>query len=180
MILRNFDIAKDDKNYKLKVKHLLTIKPDNFRIRARLRDDKRPTDFLRSLRVASTSVETSTRPLDSLNASKLSPMTILFGSDTGTCEALAHRIAMEAGVRGFGPKVFAMNDATGCLPDDHPVVIVSASYNGLPSRNATKMFSWIKSLQPGDLRNVQYAVFGCGMFNSYISEIEFRTIMLKR
>ncbi|KZL71025.1 FUM6p [Colletotrichum tofieldiae] len=162
MILRNFDISKDDQSYKLKVKHLLTIKPAVFKIRVRLRDDKRPTDFLKSLRAVSATVGTPPRPAVLLGDSGLNPMTVLYGSDAGTCEALAHRIAVEAGARGFNPNVLPMNDATGCLPKDHPVVIVSASYNGLPSRNATKFVSWIQSLQPGDLQNVHYAVYACG------------------
>ncbi|KAF4826625.1 Bifunctional cytochrome P450/NADPH--P450 reductase [Colletotrichum tropicale] len=45
MLLRNFDIKKDDLGYKLKVKHLLTIKPAGFKVRVSLRDDKRPTNF---------------------------------------------------------------------------------------------------------------------------------------
>ncbi|KAK1975552.1 LOW QUALITY PROTEIN: cytochrome P450 [Colletotrichum cereale] len=161
-ILRNFDVSKDDESYKLKIKHLLTIKPADFKIRVRLRDAKRPTDFLKSLRAPSAVAPTPPRPPASLGSSGPSPMTVLFGSNAGTCEALAHRIAMEAGARGFNPEVLLMDDATGRLPDTHPVVIVSASYNGLPWRNATEFVSWIQSLRPGDLEDCPYAVYGCG------------------
>ncbi|KAJ0327996.1 hypothetical protein COL922a_013355 [Colletotrichum nupharicola] len=53
MLLRNFDIKKDDPGYKLKVKHLLIIKPAGFKVRVSLRDDERPTEFLKSLRASS-------------------------------------------------------------------------------------------------------------------------------
>ncbi|KAK2757462.1 fum6p [Colletotrichum kahawae] len=126
MILRNFDIKRDDPEYKLKVKHLLTIKPAGLKVRISLRDDKRPTDFLKSLRARSNDVEDPSRlPMQHV-LSQGGPMTVLYGSDTGT------------------------------------FIMITASYNGLPSRDATKFVSWAQSLQASDLRGVQFAVFGCG------------------
>ncbi|KAI8176457.1 Bifunctional cytochrome P450/NADPH--P450 reductase [Colletotrichum sp. SAR 10_75] len=85
MLLRNFDIKKDDPGYKLKVKHLLTIKPAGFKVRVSLRDDKRPTEFLKSLRARSNDAEAPSRiPMQPV-LSQGGPMTVLYGSDTGTC-----------------------------------------------------------------------------------------------
>ncbi|KAF4813199.1 Bifunctional cytochrome P450/NADPH--P450 reductase [Colletotrichum siamense] len=162
MLLRNFDIKKDDPGYKLKVKHLLTIKPAGFKVRVGLRDDKRPTDFLKSLRARSSGVEEPSRQAMQHVLSQKGPMTVLYGSDTGTCEALAQRLVMEASRRGFTPKSMSMNDAAGSLPSDGPVIMITASYNGLPSRDATKFVSWTQSLQASDLKGVRFAVFGCG------------------
>ncbi|KAJ0372119.1 hypothetical protein COL26b_009276 [Colletotrichum chrysophilum] len=162
MLLRNFDIKKDDPGYKLKVKHLLTIKPAGFKVRVGLRDDKRPTDFLKSLRARSSGVEEPSRQAMQHVLSQKGPMTVLYGSDTGTCEAMAQRLVMEASRRGFTPKSMSMNDAAGSLPSDGPVIMITASYNGLPSRDATKFVSCTQSLQAGDLKGVRFAVFGCG------------------
>ena len=41
-------------------------------------------------------------------APALTPLTILFGSQTGTAEGLAKRAAKEAGKRGFAPTVVDM------------------------------------------------------------------------
>ncbi|KAI8312058.1 Bifunctional cytochrome P450/NADPH--P450 reductase [Colletotrichum sp. SAR11_59] len=162
MLLRNFDIKKDDPGYKLKVKHLLTIKPAGFKVRVSLRDDKRPTEFLKSLRARSNDAEEPSRlPMQHVLPER-GLMTVLYGSDTGTCEALAQRLVVEASRRGFTPKSMSMNDAAGSLPKDGPVIMITASYNGLPSRDATKFVSWAQSLQAGDLRGVRFAVFGCG------------------
>ncbi|KAL3296169.1 putative bifunctional P-450:NADPH-P450 reductase [Colletotrichum asianum] len=142
MLLRNFDIKKDDPGYKLKVKHLLTIKPAGFKVRVSLRDDKRPTEFLKSLRARSNDAEEPSRlPVQHVLPER-GLMTVLYGSDTGTCEALAQRLVVEASRRGFTPKSMSMNDAAGSLPKDGPVIMITASYNGLPSRDATKFVSW--------------------------------------
>ncbi|KAJ0283369.1 hypothetical protein COL940_004721 [Colletotrichum noveboracense] len=142
MLLRNFDIKKDDPGYKLKVKHLLTIKPAGFKVRVSLRDDKRPTEFLKSLRASSDDAEAPSRiPMQPV-LSQGGPMTVLYGSDTGTWS----------------------------LPKDVPVVMITASYNGLPSRDATEFVSWAQSLQAGDLKGVRFAVFGCGFVPAFVEE----------
>src|SRR5216110_1594914 len=38
------------------------------------------------------------------------PLLVLFGSQTGTAEGLAKRIARESEQRGFAPRVLALND----------------------------------------------------------------------
>ncbi|KAL2882158.1 hypothetical protein SGCOL_002423 [Colletotrichum sp. CLE4] len=162
MILRNFDLSKSDPDYKLKVKHLLTIKPAGFKVRVSLRNDKRPTDFLKSLKAVPESIPKSTVCSTLVKSLVLRPITILFGSDTGTCEAVAQKIAVDAGAKEYSPKILPMNDAVDRLPRDQPVIIVAASYNGLPSRNAAKFVPWIQDLKPGDLQHLKYAVFGCG------------------
>ncbi|KAG7057267.1 Bifunctional cytochrome P450/NADPH--P450 reductase [Colletotrichum scovillei] len=162
MILRNFDLSKGDPNYKLKVKHLLTIKPANFKVRVSLRNDKRPTDFLKSLKTIPEPIPKPIANPTVISPSFLDPITILFGSDAGTCEAVAQRIAIEAGAKGYSPMVLPMNDAVDQLPQNQPVILVSASYNGLPSRNAAKFVPWVQGLKPGDLQHLKYAVFGCG------------------
>jgi len=58
-------------------------------------------------------------------------MYALYGSNTGTSEAFAQRIANNAPSYGFAPKLGTLDSTTGNLPTDGPVVIVTASYEGI-------------------------------------------------
>lgn len=178
MILQNFDLSQDDPNYQLKIKHLLTIKPQGFHIRAKLRHNRTSTDFHKSLRRAAaaapaaapapTSVATATAPVAgnaTVAATSPMPMTILYGSDTGTCEALAQTMAAAAAARGFAPKVAALNTAVGQLPQREGgalVVLICGTYHGRAAANAAEFVAWTETLEPGQLRGVEYAVLGLG------------------
>lgn len=48
------------------------------------------------------------------------------------------------------------------LPTDKPVVIITASYEGQPADNAAHFVNWINTLKDTELKDVSYAVFGCG------------------
>ena len=90
-------------------------------------------------------------------------MTILYGSNTGTCQAFAHKLASDAYSRGFDARVADMDSGTNALPSGEPVVIITSSYEGLPPDNAVQFMSWIDSMKTGtSLKGVKYAVFGCG------------------
>ena len=58
------------------------------------------------------------------------PMTIVYGSNTGTCQALAQKLSTEARRRGYAADVKEMNAAVGVLPKEQPVVVITASYEG--------------------------------------------------
>lgn len=168
MILQNFDLSKDDPLYQLRIKHLLTIKPEGFKIKAKLRRGISATAFHRSLRVGaenkSSGTSNSTKGGPVLNDGKREgrPMTILYGSETGTCEALAQHLAGEASARGFAAKVEIMNAATRKLPLSEPAVFVLGSYHGTPSRNATEFVKWVEGEDAEALTGVDYAVYGVG------------------
>ncbi|KAF0328285.1 Bifunctional cytochrome P450/NADPH--P450 reductase [Colletotrichum asianum] len=163
MLLQHFDFEMDDPNYKLKILQTLTIKPDGFRMKARLRHEKKPGDLFKH---ESQPTQRKTNP----NAQRpkprtehAHPMTILYGSNTGTGEALARWLADDAMAAGFEAlTVTEMNNAVGKLPKDQPVVIIAASYNGYPSDNADDFVRWLSGLATGDLQGVSYSVFGLG------------------
>lgn len=175
MLLQHFDLEKDDPSYKLKIHQSLTIKPDGFKIRVALRDGKRPVD-LTNMHSSDSSAENRisgptvpNRPLRSSEDFELSsrghPMSILYGSNTGTCEALAHWLANDVSAAGFEAETMGMNEARGNLPRNQPVVIIAASYNGYPSDNAAEFFEWLSQLNSGsELQGIKYAVFGVGMY----------------
>ena len=89
-------------------------------------------------------------------------MQIFYGSNAGTCESLAHSLANTAPSHGYRPTVNTLDAATGEIPNDKPVVIITPSYEGEPADNAAKFVEWLKSLEGDKLKGVKYAVFGCG------------------
>lgn len=90
---------------------------------------------------------------------------ILHGSNTGTCAAVASTLASACIAKGFAPHVVdTMDSAVGQLSTESPVIMLVASYNGLPAENTTEMMAWLDKMssQARPLQSVQYAVFGCG------------------
>jgi len=92
------------------------------------------------------------------------PMSIYFGSNSGTCEALSNSLSRNAAVHGFDATIEILDRAVNKLPTDRPVIIITCSYEGLPADNATNFVDWISKLDSTkpSLSGVKYAVFGCG------------------
>lgn len=91
-IIQKFDLELVDPSYSLQLKQALTIKPDNFQIRASLRTDKRirtsPSAALRPR------VEPRVAAVSTVDASQLKEkLYVLYGSNTGTSQAFAQQIA---------------------------------------------------------------------------------------
>ncbi|KAL7949740.1 cytochrome P450 [Trichoderma barbatum] len=167
MLLQNFTFEMADPEYKLKIKETLTVKPDNFRMKAKLRRGGTATDFQRELlSVGSDSVKPSSTPSvvsSQTGGGGKKPLTILFGSNSGTCEALAYRLASDATLHGFyAREISPLNVACNHLPKSEPVIILVASYDGLPSDNAEEFFNWLNVAEKDSMKGVSYAVFGCG------------------
>jgi cytochrome P450/NADPH-cytochrome P450 reductase len=162
MILQRFELA-DPAGYELKVKQTLTIKPEGFRIKVRPRRD-RPTTAARPAArkgdQAAPEPEATAAPVVRTRM----PLLVLYGSNTGTCETIAHRIGEDATVRGFSATVAELDAYAGKLPAEGAVVIVTASFNGTPPDNAAKFVEWLSgaSLASKALAGVRYTVFGCG------------------
>lgn len=62
------------------------------------------------------STKKSTAPGTAVFHQQGRPIKILYGSDTGTCEALAKHFTSEAATRGFTPSISTMNMAVRELP----------------------------------------------------------------
>jgi cytochrome P450/NADPH-cytochrome P450 reductase len=165
MLLQNFNFTMDDSSYQLQIKQTLTIKPKDFHMRAHLRNGVSATSLERAL-ISATLNEPPAKAGQQVrknNAAKGKPMAIYYGSNTGTCEALANRLASDAANHGFRADVVDTLDAVReNLPTDKPVVIVTASYEGQPADNAAHFVNWVGTLKETELANVSYAVFGCG------------------
>lgn len=166
MVLANFEVFKADPNYTLKIKQSLTIKPMGLNIRVKLREGKLATSMFKTRDPAQNRHDKKTAPGASVRPpGSGKPISIFFGSNTGTCEALAHRLSSDCAAFGFAsPAPLPLNSAAANLPRDGPVIILAATYDGQPSDNAADFARWTESLKPRDLEGVQYAVFGCGKF----------------
>lgn len=171
MLLQNFNFAMEDPQYQLQIKQTLTIKPKGFYMRATLRNNVSPTKLEQLLLStvshpppATNRVQPKQAPVAKVAADeKGKPISIFYGSNTGTCEALAQRLASDAATHGFRARAVDTLDSTyQNVPSDEPIVVITASYEGHPPDNAARFFGWLESLNGSEMSKVSYAVFGCG------------------
>jgi cytochrome P450/NADPH-cytochrome P450 reductase len=95
-------------------------------------------------------------------AEKAVPLQVLFGSNGGSAQGFAQRIANDATSHGHDASLGTLDSAVGRLSPDRSVVIVAASYEGHPTDDARQFIAWLDRLPADALRGVRYAVFGCG------------------
>ncbi|KAK4222029.1 putative bifunctional cytochrome P450 E-class, group I:NADPH-P450 reductase [Podospora fimiseda] len=167
MLLQNFDFKLDDETYELQYLETLTVKPKNFWMRAELRHGLTATDLQRALNNGQQPIQmpnSVSKSLPTLHSkANLRPLNIYYGSNQGTSEALAQRLAMDAATHGYTAAIIEpLNSAKKNLPKDRPVIIITSSYEGEPPDNAASFFAWIKGLNGNELSGISYAVFGCG------------------
>src|SRR5579864_714142 len=160
MILQRFKLI-DGNRYQLHMKETLTVKPEGFKIKVRPRTDRdRGAHAGAAPAVASTGAAASpARARPSHNT----PLLVLYGSNLGSAEELATRVADLAEVNGFATRLAPLDEFVDKLPKEGGVLIFCASYNGAPPDNATQFVKWLRSdLAKEALAGVNYAVFGCG------------------
>lgn len=172
VLLQCFNFQMDDPSYTLEIKQTLTIKPKDFRMRATLREGLTPTNIEAVLSntggapaevsgPASRNRKADTK-LNGPAPGQGKPMHIFFGSNTGTCEAFAKRLADDAISYGYDAQINSLDSAMQNIPKKDPVVFITSSYEGQPPDNAAHFFEWLNGLEGKQLENVNYAVFGCG------------------
>lgn len=161
MILQRFKLI-DHEHYQMALKETLTIKPDGFKIKVRPRSDAERTGVPGgSVQPAAASGTARAAPVT--RPSHNTPLLVLYGSNLGSAEELATRMADLAQVNGFATRLAPLDEAVGDLPTEGGVLIVCASYNGAPPDNATQFVKWLEGgLAKDALTGVHYAVFGCG------------------
>ncbi|MEQ3553935.1 cytochrome P450 [Pseudonocardia nematodicida] len=154
MLLQRFDITAADPDYELSVVQTLTIKPDGLLVHTR----RRETTIVPAVPAASRAE--SPRIAAAENGI---PIRVLYGSNAGTSEAFAQRIANDARLRGYTASVDTLDSAARHLPTEGAVVVVvTSSYEGQPPDNARAFVPWVRDLPEGALDGVRYAVFGKG------------------
>lgn len=161
MILQRFKLIDVDR-YQMHLKETLTIKPDGFKIKVRPRTDADRGAFAGVKPAAAVSAAAAPRAARARPGHN-TPLLVLYGSNLGTAEELATRVADLAEVNGFATKLAPLDDYAGKLPEEGGVLIFCASYNGAAPDNATQFVKWLGGDLPKDaLSKVRYAVFGCG------------------
>ncbi|KAF7538586.1 hypothetical protein G7054_g2820 [Neopestalotiopsis clavispora] len=172
LLFQSFDFELDDPNYQLHHKQTLTIKPNEFYVRASLRKGITSTSLCRHLQGTKGELHKADRIIQMHRdngpglevTSDLRPITILYGSNSGTCESMAQRLATDAPAHGYRvTRLDSLDSGTEKLARDQPTIIFTASYEGQPPDNAAKFVQWLESEKSKDeLKGVHFAVFGCG------------------
>ena len=119
MLVQRFEFV-DHLHYQLKTKTTLTVKPDDFHIHVRPRAGRpdRP-DRRRSRPPPPACSRRRRRPAAApLVARHGTPLSVLFGSNLGTAESIATRLAQEGTERGFDVTLGALDDHVDDLPHD--------------------------------------------------------------
>ncbi|MGW4484803.1 bifunctional cytochrome P450/NADPH--P450 reductase [Amycolatopsis sp. NPDC004368] len=164
MLVQRFDFI-DHLDYQLKTKTTLTIKPDEMHIRVRPRPGFVLTRPGGGPAAPAKAVAAAPAPRVALapDAHK-TPLLVAYGSNLGTAEGLATRLAREGTERGYAVTLSALDDVADALPSHGTAVIVTSSYNGTPPDNAGKFCAWLRG--PGTAKDaaagLSYTVFGCG------------------
>lgn len=86
----------------------------------------------------SASKDKSEDALDAPETANLKPMQIFFGSNTGTCEAVATALAASAQRKGFKAEPVSMDDGVALFDKSQPVVVFDISESTDRSRRGTR------------------------------------------
>jgi cytochrome P450 / NADPH-cytochrome P450 reductase len=140
MILQRFELI-DHTNYELKIRQTLTIKPADFRIKVRPRTERSTAPEPPAPQTVVQQEGPETEPAVVVRGS--TPLLVLFGSNLGTAEEIAHQIADDGRTHGFTTTVASLDDYVDKLPKEGGMVITTSSYNGTPPDNATHFFDWL-------------------------------------
>jgi len=160
MILQRFRLI-DVHRYQMHLKETLTIKPEGFKIKVRPRTDAERGTFAGT--ATPIAAAGAAAPAARTRPGHNTPLLVLYGSNLGTAEELATRVADLAEVNGFATRLAVLDDFVDKLPEQGGVLIFCASYNGAPPDNAAQFVKWLGGGLPKDaFAKLRYAVFGCG------------------
>lgn len=158
MLLQKFAIS-DPHSYKLRIKETLSIKPDEFYMRVRLRAPHE------RLSVAPAEARVEETPVASVSRTG-QRFAVIYGSSLGTARDIAEEIAERANLDGFETIVRSMDESFkgGAAPEDKVIVVVTATYNGRAPDTALAVE---KALDAGafdnaDWTGARFAVLGIG------------------
>lgn len=155
-LLQRFELV-DGFDIPLKVKETLTLKPDGLTLRVQPRRAVASTP--RQVEAADTEAPTVAEPTLAHHGQTLR---VGYGSNSGTAEGVARQVAAEAERTGYDVWCGPLDALVPTLTDGAPLVVVTASYNGLPPDNAAVFCDALDALPDGAFAGVPFAVLGLG------------------
>ena len=157
MILQKFSLS-DRRGYRLSLKETLSIKPDDFRVRIKLR-----TPVERLSVAAPVAIDLGAGEI-ARAAGAGQRLSVLYGTSLGTARDIAEEIVERAGADGFEARAVSLDEAMNTLPADRVVVVVTATYNGRAPDSALAVEAAIDAGQFADARwpETRFAVLGIG------------------
>lgn len=95
------------------------------------------------------------------------PLLVLYGTQTGTAEGLAKKLARQAQSKGFTPTVLGLDQYTKAdLATCERLLIITSTYgDGDPPDNAMAFWSWLGSDAAPSLAQMQFSVCALGDTN---------------
>ncbi|KAH7322430.1 cytochrome P450 [Stachybotrys elegans] len=176
MVLQRFDVRKSDPDYNLELRGQMGVKPVDFKIMVRRRENRSWTIGIPGGNAA-TGTDKSLQPRVSngvkktINGTGNGPAiqmraSIIWGGNQGTCESLAQSLVRNAPEFGIEiSDVMDLDSAVDKLPTDRPCIIITPSYEGRPPYNGKKFVDWIEKMAREGKRlpeGVKFTVFGAG------------------
>jgi len=157
MVLQNFAIA-DRRGYRLALKESLSIKPDDFWMRVRLRKPNERLTVAEPVQIDRGSGDIGSA------AGQGQRLSVLYGTSLGTARDIAEEIVERAAADGFEARTLSLDEAMHTLPEDRVIVVVTATYNGRAPDSALAVEAAIEAGQFADARwpDTRFAVLGIG------------------
>lgn len=113
--------------------------------------------------------KTKAKQVDDKEKYPAGPLTVFFGSQTGTAEGFARMIMEETKEQGFNTKVVDLEDFEPemILTQTKRAIFLMATYGeGEPTDNAVSFIKWLKNgdgeIEDNGLSSIQFSVFGLG------------------
>ena len=97
-------------------------------------------------------------------AAEVAPLAVLYGSQSGNCEALARDLRKKAKTAGFAPEVAELDAFDRSrLPQLERLLIVTSTFGeGDPPDNAKEFYDWLLSGDAPRLEGLHYSVCAMG------------------
>ncbi|MGN7101831.1 bifunctional cytochrome P450/NADPH--P450 reductase [Ralstonia holmesii] len=159
VILQRFALS-DPYDYGFHIKETLTLKPDGFRLRARLRNARERLSIAMPSRTEVATQDDAEAAL----AGGGEPMHVLYGGSLGTCQDIAEQLAATASRAGFDAKVAPLDTIADALPQQGVLIVVAATYNGRAPDSARTLEARLDAADAlaRQATGLRYAVLGCG------------------
>ncbi|CAG9174810.1 bifunctional cytochrome P450/NADPH--P450 reductase [Cupriavidus pampae] len=161
LMLRNFAL-NDPHDYQFRLKETLTIKPDNFVLRARRR---RAHERIVTAGAAQADTAGSMPVQVRGNGQSL---TVLCASSLGTARELAEQIHAGALASGFDATLRNLDEVVGDLPQQGIAIVVAATYNGRAPDSGRRFEAMLDAdaaaayVADSGAKGLRLAMLGCG------------------